>query len=362
MVRIVKPDMTQMAAVLEDSINFPVHVEDDDADTCAERPETGLESDENNVPSVPDTTNVISGSDIENDRDAGNVKVRVMTGVVVGDPVDDPQSAVSQVSKLCPICGKTFHALQIHMRRHRPPAYECSDCGQKFARSDYLSEHRHVHSGERPFLCAECGRSFGLRSNFRAHLQTHLRSHSDECRYQCDQCGKWFRRSSGRNEHIRNVHEGRRAYKCVHCLRTYSTSNGLKLHLMEHTKERPHRCQMCPKQFKSTSLLNRHLITHTGQRLYPCGICGHRFTQRSAARTHEATQHSADGGRHHECELCGQRFNKRSIRDAHVRRHKGEKPYACSMCHWTFAFAGDLRNHMIKKHKAKRRMVTFDNN
>ena len=91
----------------------------------------------------------------------------------------------------------------------------------------------------------------------------------------------------------------------------------------------------------------------TGDRPFPCCICGRRFTQKSSARIHEMTQHTVDRGRCHECELCGQRFNKRSIRDAHVRRHKGEKPHKCTLCDWAFASAGDLRNHVIKKHKLK---------
>lgn len=100
--------------------------------------------------------------------------------------------------------------------------------------------------------------------------------------------------------------------------------------------------------------LNQHFDTHAGSRSFPYGVCGYQFKDRKTARMHEATQHSADSGRCHECELCGRRFSKKSVRDAHVRRHKGQKPHACSMCDWASADITDLRKHMIRKHKLKR--------
>jgi len=303
---------------------------------------------------VNDSSNIkneITGKGVKKKRrlkDVKHVKLQLSTGNVIGDRVDLSDSRKPPM--LCTICGKMVRSLKVHMQLHQRSHFECADCGRKFARSDYLTEHRRVHSDERPFLCGKCGRGFGRAANLRAHLL----SHSDERRYPCNQCGKSFRRSSGRNEHIRNVHEGLKGYQCMCCPRAFSSANGLKMHMMGHTNERPYGCTMCPKRFKSTALLDLHSSVHTGERRFLCSVCGRGFTQKSAARLHEMTQHTADGGRCHECELCGQRFSKRSIRDAHVRRHKGEKPHACSMCHWTFAFRGDLRNHMIKKHKVKR--------
>ena len=343
-VRILKSDMIQLPTTTENRDNLPTSLEVADSRNIKE---VGSKPVNKNPTSVPTTCNVISGSlslkDNGRSRAVKNVKPRPTS-----DAVDAPQRSRSE--QLCAICGKMFRKLKSHMRLHRRPDYQCMECGRKFSRKDYLNEHQRVHSNERPFLCVECGLSFRAAG----HLRHHLLIHSGERQYQCDQCGKSFRRSGHRNEHVRNVHEGVKAYRCWRCPRSFATTTALKLHVMGHTNERPHACPSCPKRFKSARVLEVHLITHSGERPFPCAICGRRFTQRSAVRMHEATQHTADGGRCHECELCGQRFSKRSIRDAHVRRHRGEKPHTCTICYWSFAFLGDLRNHMIKKHKVRR--------
>ena len=255
-------------------------------------------------------------------------------------------------SSLCPICGRTFVNLYVHLRRHWEPAYECSVCGRKFASKSSLSSHQVVHSDERPYLCMSCGRAFKTV----ADLRVHVRTHSEDRPFRCEVCGKSFRRSSGRAEHVRIVHEGRRPFQCVHCSRAFSTSSEHKRHLIKHSTVEPPpelRCRICRKQFENVSALNRHFDTHAGSRSFPCRVRGYRFNDRKAARNHEATQHSADRGRCHECELCGRRFSKKSIRDAHVRRHKGPKPHARSMCDWAGADMSALCQHMIGKHKLK---------
>ena len=85
----------------------------------------------------------------------------------------------------CPHCAKKFKrkkAFNDHLRVHRSEhgPYSCEHCGQRFKHLSHKAIHMRTHTGERPFTCGSCGRSFMAKNTLNQHNRT---QHNNFCKY-----------------------------------------------------------------------------------------------------------------------------------------------------------------------------------
>ncbi|XP_015241177.1 PREDICTED: zinc finger protein 628-like [Cyprinodon variegatus] len=189
--------------------------------------------------------------------------------------------------------------------------YRCSVCGLQLPSKFKLQDHMNLHTGARPYCCAECGKRFCQIYNYRLHLRTHAKS--KVARHWCRICLTGFTSQEDLKRHLSRTHFEEEFYECDLCKRVFASLKECENHVQLHKCMVNIICETCRRSFRTEKSLARH-------------------RKKGCLRTFK-------------CIDCGETFLKKNILLKHSFSHLGLLPYTCIRCRCHFRLAKLYRQH-----------------
>jgi len=131
--------------------------------------------------------------------------------------------------------------------------FQCHICDKGFTTKQNMKRHTVTHTGARPFKCEICDQQFSRRSHLDLH---HTIVHDKKKTYECEICKKRFASKRDVSQHL-NRHTGDRPFKCSQCPKSYPDPSNLREHAKVHSEPK-YECDFCGEKFKQLQSLKIH--------------------------------------------------------------------------------------------------------